>query len=62
MAFDLRIVDEPPATWSAPVPRPRRWHLRHRWVLVRVESGSTYVSCATCERLRTPTIFESPLP
>jgi hypothetical protein len=62
MAFDLRIVDEPPSTRGAPIARPRRWHLRHRWVLVKVEAGSTYVGCATCGRLRTPTIFEPPLP
>ena len=62
MAFDLRIVDEPPAEWTAPVPRPRRWHLWHRWVPLRVDDGTTYVGCAGCERPRTPTIFESPVP
>ncbi len=49
----------PPA---ARPPLPCRWHLWHRWVRVRVEAGTSYVACARCERLATPTLFEPPVP
>ncbi len=60
--FDLRVVDEPPPGHVAPAPRARRWHLRHRWTLVRVDARTTYVCCAACGRMPAPTIFEPPVP
>jgi hypothetical protein len=44
------------------VPRACRWHLRHRWRLVRVDAHTSYVACADCGRMPTPTIFERPVP
>lgn len=66
--FDLRVVDEPPPsrvgsdTSLALAPRACRWHLWHRWSLVRVDAHTTYVACAGCGRLPAPTIFEVPVP
>jgi hypothetical protein len=60
--FDLRVVDEPPPGPRASAPRARRWHLRHRWALVRIDARTTYVCCAACGRLPAPTIFEPPVP
>jgi len=63
--FDIRVFDEPPPNHSAPAscrPRACRWHLWHHWALVRVDAGTTYVACAGCGRLHTPTIFEPPVP
>jgi hypothetical protein len=60
--FDVRVVDEPPLTSSAPTPRACRWHLWHHWALVRVDARTTYVACAGCGQLPTRTIFEPPVP
>jgi hypothetical protein len=60
--FDVRLVDEPPARHGPPAPRTCRWHLWHRWEVVRVDARTTYVVCAACGRLPAPTIFEPPIP
>jgi hypothetical protein len=60
--FDIHVVDEPPPTSSVAAPRACRWHLWHHWALMRVDARTTYVGCAACGRLRTPTIFELPVP
>lgn len=66
--FDVRVVDEPPPSQAGPVPSPApapwtcRWHLWHRWALVRVDAHTTYVACAACGRLPAPTVFETPVP
>ena len=62
--FDVRVVDLPPvaAASAAPAPRSCRWHLWHRWSRVRVDGCTTYVACSACGRMRTPTIFEAPVP
>lgn len=57
--FNIQVV-EPTSTRAAPAPRACRWHLWHHWVLVRVDAHTTYVACAACGRLHTPTIFERP--
>ncbi|WP_460691336.1 hypothetical protein [Nocardioides flavus (ex Wang et al. 2016)] len=60
----FRVVDEGPPGHAVPAspPRTRRRHLWHRWAVVRVDAHTTYVGCARCGRLRTPTVFESPVP
>lgn len=60
--FDIQVVDEPPPTHGAPAPLACRWHLWHHWALVRVDACTTYVACAACGRLHTPTIFEPLVP
>lgn len=65
--FDIRVVDEPrpspsPPSPSALAPLACRWHLWHHWTPVRVDAHTTYVACAACGRLPTPTIFELPVP
>lgn len=60
--FDLRVIDEPPAGAIPATRRARRWHLWHRWSLVRVDAHTSYVGCDSCGRLRTPTLFEPPVP
>jgi hypothetical protein len=60
--LDIRVVDEPPLRHVASAPRARRWHLWHRWTLVRVDARTTYVCCAACGRMPAPTIFEPPVP
>lgn len=60
--FNLHVVDEPPAGTTLAAPRPRRWHLWHHWSLVRVDAHTSYVGCDVCARLRTPTLFEPPVP
>jgi hypothetical protein len=70
--FDIRVVDEPrpspspaspsPPSRGAPAPLACRWHLWHQWAAVRVDAHTTYVACAGCGRLPTPTVFEPPAP
>ena len=60
--FDVQVVDEPPPGHGAPARRSCRWHIWHRWALVRVDTRTTYVACTVCGRLHAPTIFEPPIP